>query len=469
MVVPERRAVGILAAAFALAYSTFGLFRHWRFGSSAFDLGIFNQAVWHMSRLDAPASSISGFSNILGDHFYPVIALFVPLYWMLPRPETLIVAQAALLAASLIPVFLFARARLPYGAALGLTAAYGLYWGMQRAMEFDVHEMAFAPLAIATAILALEPPSRFALRWPSRQMLFWIAAASLIFIKEDLIPFLAGAGLLLMLQRDYRRGAVLVAGSVAAFVLVVGVVVPSFNDAGVYNHASSYGELLAQPWRIPIALVTPAQKIETALMWFAPFALLSFRSPLVILALPLVLARLLSASPTHWGTIFHYTAPLAPIVAMIAADGLGRLRLPQARLRPLVALIVLLCAILPGGLPLWRLFRPAHYTLSSSDQDGYALLSMVPPEASVVAQAAIVPHLSRRDEIYILRQGAPDADYVVASAPLSPWPAASFDELRILVEQYQRAGYTVVLERNGWMLLRRDSAPAANGEPPPSR
>ena len=456
---PDRRLAALVAAAFAAAYAVFGLFRHWRFGSNGYDLGIFDQAVWHLSRFEAPASTISGFSNILGDHFYPVIGLFVPFYWILPGPETLIVVQAVLLAASTIPVYLFARARLAQGPALALTAAYALYWGMQRTMEFDVHEMAFAPLAIATAILALDRR-----QW----RLFWVAAVSLIFIKEDLIPALTGIGILLVLQRDYRRGMALIVGSVAAFLLVVSVVVPSLNDAGVYNHASSYRALLAQPWRIPIALVTPAQKVETALMWFVPFALLSFRSPLVVLALPLVLARLLSSSPTHWATIFHYTAPLAPIIAMSAADGLARLRPSPARLRLFVTLIVLLCAILPGRLPLWRLFRPAHYTLTSSDRDGYALLSMVPPEASVVAQAAIAPHLSRREQIHVLGDGAPDAEFIIASAWLSPWPAASYDELRILLEAYQRRGYTVFRERNGWLLLRA-SADAAIEQRSPGR
>jgi uncharacterized membrane protein len=459
-----RPAVAI-AAAFAAAYSVFGIFRHRNFGSSAFDLGIFDQAVWHMSRFEAPASSISGFTNILGDHFYPVIALFVPLYWILPRPETLIVAQAVLLAASAVPVFLFARGRLPRGSALALTVAYCLYWGMQRTMEFDVHEMAFAPLAIATAILALDRRN-----WTT----FWLAATAMVCIKEDLVPFLTGAGVYLVLQREYRRGAVLIGGSLVAFAVIVGVVVPGFNDAGVYNHVSSYGDLLARPWSMPAAMVTPAQKVETAFMWFAPFVLMSFWSPLVILAAPIAAERLLSASPTHWGTIFHYSAPLAPIVAMSAADGIARLArrigaspaAPARRrfLTGVAAASIVLSAILPGGLPLWRLFRPAHYAGAGSDQDGRSLIAMVPDDATVVAQAAIVPHLSQRPVIHMLDADAPDADYVLAAERLSPWPAASFDELRNLLEQRKLRGYTVVSERNGWTMLRRDRATAVNDE-----
>src|SRR5689334_18858265 len=92
----EALTLTIVVALFAAAYSVYGVIRHWHFGSSAYDLGIFDQAVWHLSRFEPPASTISGFTDILGDHFYPIIALFAPLYWVAPHPETLIVAQGLL-------------------------------------------------------------------------------------------------------------------------------------------------------------------------------------------------------------------------------------------------------------------------------------------------------------------------------------------------------------------------------------
>jgi len=76
--------------------------------------------------------------------------------------------------------------------------------------------------------------------------------------------------------------------------------------------------------------------------------------------------RFLSGSPTHWGTVFHYSAPLAPIVAMSAADGLARIahQLKEGAANLLVVLAaaacVLLSAVLPGRQPLWRVFAPSH-------------------------------------------------------------------------------------------------------------
>ena len=142
----ERAALACVVCALAAGYSAYALLKHWHFDSS-YDLAIYDQAIWHLSRFERPASSIRSLPNVFGDHFHPIIALFAPLYWVAPFPETLIVAQAILLAASVVPVFLFARDRLPYGPALAMCLAYGLFWGMQQTAIFDVHEAVFACIA----------------------------------------------------------------------------------------------------------------------------------------------------------------------------------------------------------------------------------------------------------------------------------------------------------------------------------
>jgi hypothetical protein len=143
---------------------------------------------------------------------------------------------------------------------------------------------------------------------------------------------------------------------------------------------------------------------------------------------------------------------------MSAVDGVARLarRFGNQRIvAGMAAAALLLCAILPGGLPLWRLFRPAHYTLTASDLQGYALLQQVPGGASVIAQAAIVPHLSRRKDIYVLGRDNVEGEYVLAARALSPWPAASFDELEQQLRAFRTRGYVVLHEDNDWTLLRR--------------
>ena len=454
----DRRALAVIVTAFFTGYTLYGLVRHWHFGSSAFDLGIFDQAVWHLSRFEAPASTINGFNNVFGDHFFPIIALWAPLYWIAPAAETLVLSQALLFAASIVPVFLFLRDRLSRRLALALSIAYGLFWGVQRAMAFDVHEFAFAPLVIATAILAVDRQ-----RW----RLFWVCMGGLLLIKEDLIPLIGGFGLLLLIRGQPRHGYFAIGGSILAFAAVIGWVIPSFNSAGAFPYAGAFQAVLEQPSSIPLSLVTPIEKVRTILLWLGPFVFTSVLSPFAVLIPPIAVERLLSSSPNHWGGAFHYSAPLAPIIAMSAGDGLARLQraLTVSRGAPASRMVataiaygsIVLCAVLPGRQPLWRVLAWDHYVAPSTHATGRAALGMVPDGASVVAQAAIVPHLSQRPRIFVLDGNPPDADYVVMAKHLSPWPLVDIAELTTVAHNRFGSGYSAVFERDGWTVLKRRS------------
>jgi uncharacterized membrane protein len=449
----ERVALAALVLAFAAVYSATAVVKHWHFDTS-YDLAIYDQAIWHLSRFERPASSIRGIGNIFGDHFHPVIALFTPLFWIAPAAETLLIAQAVLLAASIVPVFAFARDRLPAGAALTLAAAYGLFWGMQQTAIADVHEAAFAPLAVALLLLAMDRR-----RWPW----FWAAAVGVLAVKEDLAPFLAFVGLYLFVRGEHRIGGWAAVAGLAAFIAIVAVMIPAASDAGEYGYAGTYGAVIARPWLVLETLVTPRIKLLTAFLWVMPFALLPLASPLSVLLVPFALERFLSGSENHWGTIFHYSAALAPVVAMAAADGLARMaaRVGDATTRRrVIAIAVGACAvfaaILPGHQPHWRLFTSRTYAFGPAEHAGRDAIAIVPPEASLVAQTAIAPHVSHRRDLFMLQPGAPEAEYVIAMPRLGPWPNASAADVADLVAARRASGYHVVFDRDGWIVLRTD-------------
>ena len=159
----------------------------------SWDLGIFEQAIRAYAHLHAPVVDLKGPGfNVLGDHFSPVTALLAPVYRVFPSPVTLLVAQAALFALSAVPVTRAAATppRPTRGLALGL--AYGLSWGIQRAVDFDFHEMCFAVPLIAFSLEAL-----LAGRW--RRALLW--ALPLVLVKEDLGVTVAAIALVVALRR----------------------------------------------------------------------------------------------------------------------------------------------------------------------------------------------------------------------------------------------------------------------------
>ena len=75
---------------------------HRGYGDSAFDIGLYDQGVWLLSRFHAPFITMMG-RNLFGDHTQFQMVLMVPLYWIRPDATTLLIAQAGLMAAGAIP------------------------------------------------------------------------------------------------------------------------------------------------------------------------------------------------------------------------------------------------------------------------------------------------------------------------------------------------------------------------------
>lgn len=448
--------LSLLVAGTAAGYALYSVLRHWHFQSSAYDLGIFDQAIWHYSRFERPVNTISGYPHILAEHFHPILMLLAPLYWLLPRPETLLIAQAVLLALSAIPVYHFARRRLDERPALLMTASYCVYWGLQKTAAFDFHELAFAPLLVATAIWALDRG-----RW----LPFWSASLALLLVKEDMAPFVAFVGAFLLLRRHWVHGVAAIVVGLGSFGLIVGWIMPGLSAGGTYAFGGAFAHLggaaaLARPWLLVALLFTPLAKARTILLWLGPFMFLPLISPYGMLVVPIAVTRLLSSAEGHWAAQYHYTAPLSPVLAMAASDGLGRLLswIGSAKIRrqvlvAAITMVLAMCAILPGKLPLWRLLQPRWYASTESERTGYEALRLIPAAASVMAQDAIVPHLSRRHQIFALRAGKPQTEYVIASRGLSPWPHAGWDEIDRLLDEKRLAGYRTAFERDGWVVL----------------
>ncbi|GAA3059844.1 hypothetical protein GCM10020000_48450 [Streptomyces olivoverticillatus] len=304
-------------------YTTLSVCRHRRMLTMSWDLGIFEQAIQAYARLQAPVADLKGpGTNILGDHFSPVTALIAPVYRAFPSPVTLLVVQAALFAVSAVPVTRLAARRLGRGRGLAIGVAYGLSWGVQRAVDFDFHEIAFAMPLLAFALEAV-----VCRRW--RAAVLW--AAPLVLVKEDLGVTAAAVGVLILLRqrsgaRDRRVvvwGGGLVAFGLAATAVALGVVIPGFNSTGSYDYWNKLDGEGGGP-----APVIPLDTAVRTLLWtvLPTTGLLALRSPLLIVALPTLGWRFLSHDDHYWGTDWHYSAVLMPVVFIALTDALETAR-----------------------------------------------------------------------------------------------------------------------------------------------
>src|SRR5437868_7981436 len=193
---------GLLALVGALAFSVLGLVRLSTYRTGIYYMVIFDQAVRGYSQFAVPGSYVKDQWNqlgvavsVLGDHFSPILALISPLYWLHDGPETLIVAQAFLLAAASLPLWAFVVKALGRRAAYCASVAYLLSWPVAEAVAFPFHEYAFMPLLTALLFERVQA---------GRKGHAAIVCVLLLLVKEDVGFFVAGIGLALLLKKGWR-------------------------------------------------------------------------------------------------------------------------------------------------------------------------------------------------------------------------------------------------------------------------
>ncbi|MQY04787.1 DUF2079 domain-containing protein [Actinomadura macrotermitis] len=448
----SRRVPWLLAALFFAGYATLSVTRFRRFETMSWDLGIFDQVVGSYARLRMPVADLKGPGFvILGDHFSPVLMLLAPLYAVFSTPVTLLVAQAALMALSVVPVARAARRLLGDHSGAAVGAAYGLSWGVQRAVEFDFHEICFAVPLIAFALEALLEE-----RWTAA--LGW--AVPLVAVKEDLGVTVAAIAAVVVL-RSYRaapRAAVLGTG-VAVFgavmsALTLTVLIPAFNDSGGYAYWEKIGEGGVPGtggWDL---------KIRTLLWLLAPTTgLLALRSPLLLAAVPTLAWRLTARDEHYWGTDWHYSAVLMPIVMLALVDAIVRARAserPWLRIyaHHLPALTLGAALTLSTTMPLASLTHTSAYRRGPVGEAAARVLAGIPDGATVESDSRPAAYLTNRCRVF----------WIGGTDGITPRYIVSFDpgQTRESMLEYARrlhpdASYTVAAaERGLWMLRLRD-------------
>jgi uncharacterized membrane protein len=441
--VPWLIALGVFAA-----YTTLPVLRFWQLNPASWDLGIFTEYVRQYAGLHAPVVDIKGAGfNLLGDHFHPIVALIAPFFRLLPTPVTLLVAQAALAAVSLIPVSRAAAARLGSGAGRAIGAAYGLSWGLQQMVDNDFHEIAFAVPLLACSLSALICGRR-------RAAALW--ALPLVFVKEDQGLTVAAIGIVMIMlaRRDAGRqgagrhgrdlcGPLLIAWGLGWSYLAVTVIIPHFNSAHKYPYwslggaATAGGHFALGTLAGQLFAASPA-KLPTVALILLVTAFLAVRSPIALVAIPGLVLRFIATDSAYWGTAWHYNATVMPIVFVAAIDGLARIRAARMRgtasrlglamLRHGPAAMLAICGALAFQFPLSNLWNPQAYAIDGQVRAADAAMARVPDGVTVETDLGLLaPLAARTDTFWLGTPGNPPPQYIVfdsGSTDFQPPPAS---------------------------------------------
>src|SRR6266705_4802084 len=304
------------------AYASISVYRNEHYASNAFDLAVQDQTVWGYSRGEFIHNTVLGIPNLLGDHFHPILMTLAPFMLIWNSAEVLLVAQAVLLAAAGIPVYLWGERELGPLAGVAFQAAYLVFWGVLAGVIYDFHHAAFAVPALSTALYAT---------MTRRNWLLVPAVVWAMLTREDIALTLIALGLyILVVQRRWIVGALLMVFNAVWLGAVLSFVIPALGGGVAYRHwtydALGTGPLSAATHviRHPIdslkLLFTPAAKTRVWIGSFAAFALLPLVSPVLLVALPSFLERFWSSSPNFWSFHFQYSMVPAPILAFAAMD-----------------------------------------------------------------------------------------------------------------------------------------------------
>src|SRR5512136_2843494 len=141
----ERLILLALIGLCTILFSYLSVARHYTFHTAAYDLAMYDQAVWNTSQgrpfaINLLEDTMPGVTNKLGDHVEPILLLLAALYWLRSNPDVLLIVQAIALAALIWPLYQLVRHRSQSVWLAGVAVAlYLLHPGMWNALLFDFH------------------------------------------------------------------------------------------------------------------------------------------------------------------------------------------------------------------------------------------------------------------------------------------------------------------------------------------
>lgn len=422
---------------------------HMGLGTSGFDYGLYDQGVWLLSQFKSPFVTVMG-RNLLGDHTSFILVFLVPFYWVVPGAGVLLGSQSLVIGLGAVPVFLYARERLH---DVWLATALGIVFLLHPAVGWtnleQFHPDAFLSLTVGLALYGA---------LSDRRRLLVAGVILSLLVKEDVVLVMAPLGAWVALKRDRKLGLLIVLGSIswAAFAMLVVM-------------RSLIGRPTLNTWRIPFGGVggliattftRPGRLFDylgrDGRPWYvwqmlSSAGLVFLAAPGVALIAVGVLASNVISTFVYQHLIeYHYSLVVVPVLSFATVVAVARIpwRHVQRMAVGAVAAVAIVTAYLWGPLPFARhelaYWRPDF----PNAVDARRLAHRIPPNAVVSAYHSYVPHVVRRERIYMFptpfaaaywgtydREGrtlrfAADVEYVFLPTTLPPDLAEKWDRWR---------------------------------------
>lgn len=414
---PAAAVTAVLTLAWIGIFGALAVQHHRNFGTWSFDMGIYDQGYWLVSRFKPTFVTVRGL-DFWGQHINLIAYLYAPFYWLGAGPTFLMASQAACLGFGAVPVYLLARDRLSPWYGLGFATAFLLYPAVQFIAWANYHPEA---LVITPFLFAWWFAHRE--RWRA----YYAMVVLVLIIREDaaLAVMVLGVVLWVLRWRRRRNGEDVAAsgrrvpwvtflGGAAWYLFCTKLAIPHFNNGEepfyvTYFYSdwgSSMGEVAGNVLRHPNRVVSDATKPDrlrfyrdlTLPLGGFPLAGLGF----LAMAGPQLLASVIGTSPYARMITYQYTSVMIAPIFIAAIEGFRRVILPRSWRRWAMAWM-LACAVVtniawsPSPIGernvIWARPTSRVATLQKA-------VDLVPDGVSVAATFALLPHLAHRERVY---------------------------------------------------------------------
>ena len=415
---------GAVAAAivlYTLVFATLSIQNYRNYGNWAFDLAIYDQAIWLVAQFDQTLMTVRGL-DVWGHHVTLIAYVFAPFYWLGGGPEVLLAVQSFALGLGALPLYLIGRHRFRRAwAGAVLAGLYLMYAPLQNINSRDFH-----PEALCIA------PFLFAWYCALRRRWGWYFVCLLIAMstREDVALAVIMLGVVLAVtnrasptrRQDLRMAGATVLAGIAWYAIATQVVIPAFNEGNsafylemFYGRwGGSFSGILESIVRRPDLVVSDAVQPDRItfykhLLW--PVGWLALLSPVhLLMAVPQLLASVIGDSPYARTIWYQYTSVIVAPVMIATVEGAHRLWRTRFRtpwrtgvLVGALALTSYTTNIAWSPSPLAGYSNPAGFAFLRDNPRADAVdaaLALIPDDAVVSASYDVAPRLAHREGIY---------------------------------------------------------------------
>jgi len=384
----------ILAIATLILFLSSSL-RHALFKSNAYDLGIFDQAVYLISQGLPPFSSLMGY-HILGDHAAWIFYLLAIPYKIYPTVHWLLLIQALAFVSGAVILWKLANlADLPENKSVALILVYLLYPAVFNINLFDFHPEVIALPLFLTAVLTARKQNILSF---SLSILFILGCKEILALTVIALGFW-----LLFLEKRKTYGMIAILAGVVWFLIATQLIIPYYTHGqpAAINRYSFLGNsvleitqnILLKPWLIFRNIFT-SQNLEYLAFLFLPILwAISFKSlPFLWPVIPALALNLITDDQPQKDLVHHYSIPILPflmlsVLATLQVNG-GWLKKPKY--------IIIWSLIFFLILGKYTFFTSMYLNSLDTWQATREAISMINNKGPVLAWTEIIPHLSQR-------------------------------------------------------------------------